>query len=206
MRSAYEAIKQLPDAAGRGKVEVRDCGCWCDLFVMNELARISEGQSEPLLAADDLDSFDRFYAAQYRAVLGLAFVLTGDLRLSEDLAQDAFLSAWQSWAKIDNPPHWIRAVVANKARSSWRRRFTASRAIETLSTSAVRTTLPDETSEFWELVRDLPTRQAQVVALFYLDDLPIGEIAVLVGCRESTARKHLSRGRRNLASRLGVQP
>jgi RNA polymerase sigma-70 factor (ECF subfamily) len=173
---------------------------------MNELTSSSTKRSELRLAADDAVSFDRFYASEYRAVLGLAFVLTGDLRLAEDLTQDAFLSAWQGWAQLENPPHWIRAVVSNKARSSWRHRFAAKRAIATLAPSEPRTMLPDDTSEFWGQVRDLPERQAQVVALFYLDDLPVREIAKMLGCKESTARKHLSRGRRNLASRLGVQP
>ncbi len=174
---------------------------------MSEFAKTSRGQLEPSSLAGEADPFDRFYAAEYRAVLGLAFVLTGDLRLAEDLTQDAFLSAWHNWTQLENPSSWIRAVVSNKARSSWRRRFASERAFEALSTSAPTTThLPDDTSEFWKHVRDLPTRQAQVVALFYLDDLPVGEIAQLLGCKESTARKHLSRGRKNLASRLGVQP
>ncbi len=192
----------------RAKVVVRDCGCWCDLSEMNEFAKTLKGRmGPPLVAGDDSGSFDRFYAAEYRAVLGLAFVLTGDRRLAEDLTQDAFLSAWSSWAEVDNPSGWIRSVVSNKARSSWRRRFASRRALEALSAATpTAPTLSEDTLGFWEQVRGLPKRQAQVVALFYLDDLPVGEIAQLLGCAESTARKHLSRGRRNLASRLGVQP
>ena len=50
----------------------------------------------------------------------------------------------------------------------------------------------------------LPRRQAQAIALFYLDDRPVSEIARMLECSESTARTHLSRGRSALASRLGV--
>ena len=32
-------------------------------------------------------------------------------------------------------------------------------------------------SEFWDAVRSLPRRQAQVVALFYLEDRPVADIA-----------------------------
>jgi len=159
------------------------------------------------LADGEAGSFDGFYLAEYRAVVGLAFVLTGDLRLAEDLTQDAFTAAWRNWAEIVNPSGWIRSVVSNKARSSWRRRFVSQRVADALAnTAATVEQLPDDTSGFWEQVRALPKRQAQVVALFYLDDLPVSEIAGLLGCEESTVRKHLSRGRRNLASRLGVHP
>ena len=190
------------------EVVVRVCGCWCDVLEMNGSSRTSRGELDsPRLAGGEAGSFDRFYLAEYRAVVGLAFVLTGDLRLAEDLTQDAFTAAWRSWAEIVNPSGWIRSVVSNKARSSWRRRFVSQRAAEELAnTAATVQQLPDDTSGFWEQVRALPKRQAQVVALFYLDDLPVSEIAGLLGCEESTVRKHLSRGRRNLASRLGVQP
>ena len=150
-------------------------------------------------------AFDEFYASQYRDVLGLAYVLTGDVGLAEDLAQDAFLAAWRSWTELDNPAGWIRTVVANKAKSWWRRRAVAARAMRSIA-PVLPTDPPDDIAGFWETVRTLPRRQAQAVALFYLNDLPVAEIAEILGCEESTARKHLSRGRKNLAARLGVAP
>jgi DNA-directed RNA polymerase specialized sigma24 family protein len=41
------------------------------------------------------------------------------------------------------------------------------------------------------------------VALFYLEDWPVAEIARFLGCTESTVRGHLHRGRAALARRLG---
>ncbi len=106
--------------------------------------------------------------ATFRATLAAALqqypsaeliVLTGDFRLAEDLTQDVFLSAWHNWEQIDNPPGWVRTVVVNKARSSWRRRFASERAIEMMSVSTPMTAqLPEDTSGFWEQVRDLPMR------------------------------------------------
>jgi RNA polymerase sigma-70 factor (ECF subfamily) len=175
---------------------------------MHESSRTFGGQLDsPPLPGDEAGSFGRFYAEEYRGVLGLAFVLTGDLRLAEDLTQDAFIAAWNSWTELANPAGWVRSVVSNKARSSWRRRFASQRAFEALADRVPAVVqLPDDTLDFWEYVHALPRRQAQVVALFYLDDLPASEIAELLGCDESTVRKHLTRARRNLASRLGVEP
>ena len=61
---------------------------------------------------------------------------------------------------------------------------------------------PDD--EFWKAVRTLPKRQAQAIALHYLEDLPIAEIAEILECAEGTVKVHLHKGRKGLATKLGV--
>jgi RNA polymerase sigma-70 factor (ECF subfamily) len=56
--------------------------------------------------------------------------------------------------------------------------------------------------EFWAAVRALPTRQRQMLALYYLGDCPVGEIALTLGCAEGTVRATLHKGRQGLAKRL----
>jgi DNA-directed RNA polymerase specialized sigma24 family protein len=51
----------------------------------------------------------------------------------------------------------------------------------------------------------LPRQQRAVIALFYLEDRPVAEIATLLGCSEGTVKTHLSRGRAALATRLGEE-
>jgi len=41
------------------------------------------------------------------------------------------------------------------------------------------------------------------VAPLYFDDLPVGEIATLLGCSDGTVKTHLARGRHALAELLG---
>lgn len=59
-------------------------------------------------------------------------------------------------------------------------------------------------ANFWRAVRSLPTRQAQAIALHYLEDRSVADVAAILGCTESTAKVHLHKGRKNLAGRLGV--
>ena len=66
--------------------------------------------------------------------------------------------------------------------------------------------LPADYEAFWAEVRRLPRRQAQVVALHYIYDLGIAEIATTLECAEGTVKAHLSRGRTALSSRLGEEP
>ena len=151
------------------------------------------------------ESFEEFYVREYRSVLGIARVLTGDLTRAEDVTHDAFAAALAKWAEIDNPAGWIRRVVANRARSGWRSRYAEQRALNRLEAEVqVGKDLPIETEGFWAEVRRLPNRQAQAVALFYLEDRPVAEIARILGIEESSVRVHLTRGRRALAERLQV--
>jgi RNA polymerase sigma-70 factor, ECF subfamily len=63
--------------------------------------------------------------------------------------------------------------------------------------------LPAEFDRFWSQVRALPPRQAQAVALHYLEDRPVREVAELMGCSEGTAKALLHQARQRLARRLG---
>ncbi len=153
------------------------------------------------------EPFDQFYGREYRSVLALAHVMTGSLSLAEELAQEAFLAAFRQWDRIDNPEGWIRSVISNYTRSWFRRRYAEVRALTRLGPrrEVGATEMPADTAHFWREVRRLPRRQAQTIALVYVEDLSIQEAAQILGCTESTTRVHLARGRRTLASVLGVQ-
>ena len=153
------------------------------------------------------EPFERFYAKQYRPVLALAHVLSGSPLLAEELTQEAFIAAYRQWDRIDNPEGWIRTVVSNHARSWFRRRSAEARALARIGTSRVAAVdeMPAETGAVWEAVRRLPRRQAQAIALVYLEDRSVRDTAMILNCSESTARVHLARGRKTLSRRLGVE-
>jgi RNA polymerase sigma-70 factor (ECF subfamily) len=52
-------------------------------------------------------------------------------------------------------------------------------------------------------VRRLPKRQAQAVALHYLEDRSVEDIAAILECSTGTVKQHLHRARRRLAALLG---
>ncbi len=62
---------------------------------------------------------------------------------------------------------------------------------------------PTQVDGFWALVRQLPDRQAAAVALHYLEDRSVAQIADDLGIAEGTVKVHLSRGRAALAESLG---
>ena len=152
-------------------------------------------------------TFEDFYIQEYPAVVGLAYALSGSRSGAEDLAQEAFLAAHRNWERIgqyDQPGAWVRRVVANLSVSAFRRRVAEAKAFARAALDE-RTELPDfgaEDPEFWSAVRALPRRQAQVIALFYLEDRPIAAVAEVLDMSPGTVKRHLYDGRRALARRL----
>jgi RNA polymerase sigma-70 factor (ECF subfamily) len=156
------------------------------------------------------ERFEDFYVREYSAVVGLAYALSGSSSGAEDLAQQAFLAAYSNWDRIagfERPGAWVRRVVANESVSAFRRRTAEAKALARAAFRE-RIEIPDLGSsdpEFWDAVRTLPRRQSQVVTLFYLEDLPIVEVADILEMSPGSVKRHLHNGRLSLARRLATQ-
>ena len=150
-------------------------------------------------------SFDDLYRREHRPLLRLAWTLTGRRDLAEELVQDAMLVVHRDWDRVrryDSPGGFARRVLLNAATSSARRRAAEGRALARVPTGgAHRDELPPDES-FWAALRSLPERQAHAVALHYLEDLPVSEIARVLDIAEGTVKVHLHRGRLALAELL----
>lgn len=154
------------------------------------------------------ESFEEFYEREYSNMLKLAYALSGNRWAAEEIAQDGFFAAHRNWKKIgsyESPGAWVRRVVSNLAVSFLRRRVVETRALVKLAARRLDPieTIPERDEEVWRAVRSLPRRQAQTVALHYLLDLPLSEIASTLECSESTVKVQLHNARNALADRLG---
>lgn len=152
-------------------------------------------------------TFADFYAAEARPVLGLAIALTGDAGAGEEVAQEAFTRAFRDWDRIggyDDAGAWVRRVVANLAVSRWRRRSSERRALARLSSRMSTTALLREPLDhaFWAAVRSLPREQALAVALFYVEDRSVADVAACLQRPENTVKSLLHRARARLADLL----
>ncbi len=150
--------------------------------------------------------FESFYRREYRPVVGLAYALSGSRLAAEDIAQDAFLAAHKKWDRIgqyERPEAWVRRVVSNLAVSAFRTKVREAGALARLKPRReYLPALPAEDAEFWKAVRNLPARQAQAIALHYLEDRSVAEIASILECAQNTVKVHLHKGRAGLARTL----
>jgi RNA polymerase sigma-70 factor (sigma-E family) len=150
--------------------------------------------------ARDADDFGQFMASRWPGLVRLAYGLTGDRWLAEDIAQAALASAYAAWWRVrraDDPDAYVRRILINACNSRFRRR----RVTEDLHAMAE---LPDnqladpsdvvgERAALVAAVRELPPRQRAIVVLRYLEDLTDAQVAVVLGCSAGTVRSQASR-------------
>lgn len=170
----------------------------------------------------DRAGFDALYRDEWSGLVALGWSLTGSWARAEELTQDAFADAYRRWDEIgqlDRPGAWVRRALINRAASDHRRRDVERRGLARWSSrsapdadAATADRTGDQATDrvgdpaFWDAVRSLPPRQVECVALHYLEDRSVADIADILGCKEATVKVHLHRGRSALAQRLADRP
>ena len=155
---------------------------------------------EPLTGRDDVSDTDMVRAvfeASYRRLVGQLYGVCGDLTEAEEVVAEAFARAVQhqrTFVRLDNPEAWLRTVAVNVSRTRWRR-LAAVRGRDEIRHPA----LDDDRLMLMAALRKLPAAQREAIALHYLADLPIHEVAAATGTPVGTVKSRLSRGRAALA-------
>jgi RNA polymerase sigma-70 factor (ECF subfamily) len=153
------------------------------------------------VSPDEAD-FRRVYEQAFPMVYRVAYRFCGRREAAEDAAQEAFARAFERWGRLRAEPWlvgWVITTALNVLRRAARRAPELARASPEQEVSEVET---EDVLDLWRAVRELPRRQAEAVVLHYLVDLPVTQVAEVMGCREGTAKAHLDRGRRRLATLL----
>jgi RNA polymerase sigma-70 factor (sigma-E family) len=150
--------------------------------------------------ASEREQFEEFMTSRWPGLVRLAYGLTGDRWLAEDLAQTALASAYAAWWRVrraDDPDAYVRRILINASKSRFRR----NRVSEQPKTSAE---VPDgvaadpavavgERSALLAALSTLPPRQRAVVVLRYWEDLSDEQAGTLLGCSASTVRSQAAR-------------
>ncbi|GAA1705938.1 SigE family RNA polymerase sigma factor [Kribbella sp. NPDC056951] len=142
--------------------------------------------------------FDDWVAQRGAALLRFAYLVTRDHSRAEEAVQDALISAYPRWKRISrdgDPEAYVRRSIVNADISRWRKFFRR----ETVSEEAVVGSAPDhavahaDADAIWALCATLPTKQRAAVVLRYYEDLPDGDIAVILDCSPATVRSQIHR-------------
>jgi RNA polymerase sigma-70 factor, ECF subfamily len=155
----------------------------------------------------DAESFDEFYRGTSARLLRFGYAVVGDPTEAQDLAQETYTRAWQHWRKVaghPNPEAWLRLVLTRLAADRWRR-VRGWHGVVARHGPPTTVGPPSEDSVLLvAALRQLPMAQRQALALHYLFDLPVAEVARETGVPEGTVKSWLSRGRAGLATILTV--
>jgi RNA polymerase sigma-70 factor (ECF subfamily) len=150
----------------------------------------------------DPGGFADFYASQFPRIATQIYAYLGDHAEAQDIAQEAFVRAYDRWVVIggyDDPVAWVRRVAWNLATSRLRRVKVALAYVSRQREEHMPEPSPDRVALIQALAK-LPDKQRLAVVLHYLANMPTAEIARQLSVADGTVRSWLSRGRTRLAN------
>lgn len=148
---------------------------------------------------DAAADFEHWVAVRYPALRRTAYLLCGgDPHAADDLTQMTLAKLYLAWGKVrdhDRIEAYVRRIMLNEHRSSWRR---ASRRHEVVmellpERAAASQEYDGARDEVWALVQTLPRKQRAVIVLRYYEDLSEAEIADALGISVGTVKSQASR-------------
>ena len=137
--------------------------------------------------------FEQVFQDLFVEAYHVATRILGNADEAEDVAAETMARALERWRRVGamhSPSGWVVRVSANLAIDVVRRRRFVERGPVDLSTR------PDDADTrvvVREVLRRLPRRQRDVLALRYLADLSEAEIAEVLGISPGSVKRHASR-------------
>ncbi len=153
------------------------------------------------MAHDWQPDFEQIVDEHQSMVFSLAWRLTGDRGLAEEIAQDVFLELDRHLAKLESPQHvcfWLRRVTMSRAADALRRRRV--RGVDLWVEMEENHGAPPEerasplAARLEQLLATLPEPQRAALILRYQEDLTPEEIAGTLNAPIATVKSHLQRG------------
>jgi RNA polymerase sigma-70 factor (sigma-E family) len=145
--------------------------------------------------------FTDFYVGSAVALRRTAYVVVRDWGLAEDLVQQAMAKLYVAWPRVRTETRmaYARRTVVNECLSHTRR-YRPETPSDTLPERAIDP--PDTSPDLTSALAVLPARQRAIVALRFLDDLPVSEVAALLGIADGTVKSQTSRALETLRRHL----
>lgn len=154
---------------------------------------------------------------RYRSLLcSLAYSATGNLAQSEDLAQEAFVTAWKNLRDLREPSKlraWLCGIVRNLIHNS--RRAAGRDPVQLAAEPDSATDAPapgpspqeetvtrEEAAILWRTLAHLPETYREPLVLYYRGNHSVADIAAALELSEDAVKQRLARGRALLESRV----
>lgn len=163
----------------------------------------------------DHEAFSIIVSRYQNLLCSLAYAAVGDVKHSEDIAQEVFVDAWKQLADLREPEKlkaWLCGILRFKI--SRHRRQHANHIVvdsetEPHQTTASDATLPDDAviaqqqqSLLWAALQQLDPSYREPLVLFYRQEQSISDVAAALELSEDAIKQRLSRGRKLLHSAM----
>lgn len=178
-----------------------------DLLIRRDLPAARDG---------DHAAYGRIVGACQNTITAIALSIVRDVPTSEDIAQDAFLSAWQHLRRLQNPDSflpWLRQITRNLARDHLRAKARAPHPVDDMDAAIQAAADPapspvhalidaERQAAAADLISALPSESRETLLLFYREGQSSQQVATLLGLSDAAVRKRLSRARQALRDDL----
>lgn len=160
------------------------------------------------------DAFATLHQRWHRRLLGHAYSRVQDPEAAQDIVQEAWLGIVRGLRELDEPERfapWSLSIVTHKSadwirsRSRGRRLeqdYAEEQRVEEAHISSDPSEHEDDVDEVQILLRSLTREKREVLRLFYLEELDLGEIAEALDLPRGTVKSRLFHGRKELKEQL----
>ena len=173
-------------------------------------------QELPAARRGDTAAYGRIVSGCQNTVTAIALAITRDVTASEDIAQDAFLRAWQRLDRLKNHDSflpWLRQITRNLARDHLRARrhnamtgedaeLAIAIAADPAPQPAEQLLITEQETVAADIIAALPEDSRETLLLYYREGQSSQQVAVLLGLSDAAVRKRLSRARETVRSEL----
>ena len=154
------------------------------------------------------DRLRRLMAQHKSDLMRICYVYLTDEALAEDAVQETFVKAYRaldSFRGEANEKTWLTRIAVNVCkdmkRDSWFRLFDRRVTIDALPEPIQRSLSPWD-GDLLEDVMNLPTKEKDVVLMYYYQGMTVEEIAGALGCSNATVSKRMAKARGKLRGLL----
>jgi RNA polymerase sigma-70 factor (ECF subfamily) len=179
-------------------------------------ARIFDEYLAAAARAGGREAFGRLAERWQPKLLAHAWRMTGEVEMARDVVQEAWSDIARGLVRLDDValfPAWALRIVSRRAVDAIRgrvrqRRLEASYAAESAATAtpegaeAERMEREADSRPLAAAIAALPRDQRAAVALFYLEELSVAEVAAALGVPVGTVKTRLMHARAKLRAAL----
>jgi len=151
----------------------------------------------------DVAGFDRLVRRWQQPLLNYACRLTVDRAAAQDAVQETWMVVIRGLVTLKDVTRfraWLFRIASHKCQDQWRRHQSSQRFAEELQKQSEATGAPPGAgkTDIDAAFRRLPPESRTVLALMYLEDFSVGEIADVLSLPEGTVKSRLFHARQQL--------
>lgn len=170
------------------------------------VASTSDVELVSRVQAGQLDAFAAIVKRYESLVRAVSYSTTGRQELSDDIAQETFLTAWRSVSSVKDATKlrpWLCGIARNLGLQALRRTGRETEWNEDVPVETAPSPLDDMSAReadaaVWQVLEQVPERYRLPLVLHYKEGLDVGAIAESMGLSRVAVQQRLSRGRRAL--------